>query len=98
MIVRIFRVVVQPGKRAEFERFFRETAIPLMQRQEGLLTLIPCLPRAETPDEFAMVMVWRDLAAMQAFVGEDWRSAHVHPDEAALVRERFIHHYELAEG
>ena len=43
-------------------------------------------------------MVWRDLDAMKAFVGEDWRDAHILPEEAALVRERSIHHYELAEG
>ena len=55
MIIRIFRVVVQPGKRAEFEDFFRNTAIPLMQRQPGLLSVTPGLPRPETPDEFCMV-------------------------------------------
>ena len=96
MIIRIFRVVVQPGKRAEFEDFFRNTAIPLMQRQPGLLSVTPGLPRPETPDEFCMVMVWQDLDALKAFVGEDWRDPHIHEDEAVLVKDRFIHHYEAA--
>jgi hypothetical protein len=43
-------------------------------------------------------MVWQDLASMKAFVGEDWQSAHIHPDEADMVRERQIDHYELVEG
>jgi quinol monooxygenase YgiN len=98
MIVRIFRVTVHPHKRAEFERFFVETGIPLTRAQPGLVSLTAGLPRPETPDEFAMVMVWRDLEAMKAFVGEDWRSAHIHPDEAEMVRERQISHYELVEG
>lgn len=96
MIVRVFRVTVQAGKRAEFETFFRETAIPLVRSQPGIVSVTPGLPRPETPDDFCMVMVWRDLDAMRAFVGEDWRSAHILPEEAALVRERSIHHYELA--
>jgi hypothetical protein len=45
-----------------------------------------------------MVMVWQDLEAMKAFVGEDWQSAHIHPDEAELVKARTISHYELAEN
>jgi heme-degrading monooxygenase HmoA len=98
MIVRVFRVVVQDGKRTEFEDFFRNTARPLVEAQPGIVSVTAGVPRPETPDEFCMVMVWRDLDAMKAFVGEDWRSAHIHPDEAELVRERFIHHYELVEG
>ena len=98
MIVRIFQVTTQPGREADFAEFFHNTAIPLMRSQEGLETLIPCAPRPETPGEFAMVMVWRDLAAMKAFVGEDWRDAHILPEEAVLVKARVIKHYELVEA
>lgn len=98
MIVRVFQVTTHEGKEAEFESFFRETAMPLMKAQPGLVELIPGLPRAETPNLFCMVMVWKDLEAMKAFVGEDWRNPHIHPDEARLVRERRIDHYELLEA
>lgn len=98
MIMRVFRVVAQPGKRDEFETFFRETAIPLMNATPGCLQVIPGTPREETPDEFCIVMVWESLAAMVDFIGEDWRSPHIHADEAALVKERHIHHYEFVGG
>ncbi|MCA8927971.1 MAG: antibiotic biosynthesis monooxygenase [Alphaproteobacteria bacterium] len=98
MIVRIFQVTVQDGKRAEFEDFFRNTALPLMKRQPGLVSLTASVPRPETPNDFSMVMVWKDLEAMKAFVGEDWQSAHIHPDEAELVKARTISHYDLAES
>ena len=98
MIVRIFQVETHAGKEAAFSDFFHNTAIPLMRRQDGLEHLIPCAPRAETPNLFAMVMIWRDLDAMIAFVGEDWRDPHIHPDEAELVKARTIRHYELVEG
>lgn len=95
MIIRVFRVSVHDGKQAEFSEFFTGTALPLVKRQSGLLSVSAGLPRPKTPNEFCMVMVWRDLDAMKAFVGEDWRSAHIMPDEAELVRERSIDHYEL---
>ena len=97
MIVRIFQVTTQPGKEAEFSQFFHKTAIPLMQSTPGLVKLVPCAPRAESPGEFCMVMVWKDLDSLKAFVGEDYTSAHIHPDEAELVRHRSISHYELVE-
>lgn len=98
MIVRVFRVVVHDGRQDEFSTFFRDTALPLVRRQPGLVSVVAGLPRPETPDEFCMVMVWRDVAALKAFAGDDWREAHVHPDEADLVRERSVHHYDLLDG
>jgi len=97
MIMRIFQVTTQPGKEAEFGRFFHETAIPLMLRTPGLEKVIPGAPRAESPNEFCMVMIWKDLASLKAFAGEDYESAHVHPDEAELVKARTIKHYEMVE-
>ena len=96
MIIRVFRVVVQDGKCKEFEEFFLNTALPLVEEQKGIISVSAGLPRPETPNDFCMVMVWKDLDAMKDFVGEDWRSAHILPEEAELVRERSIHHYELA--
>ena len=96
MIVRVFRVVVHDGKEADFRSFFLETALPLVRSQPGLVSVTAGLPRPESPQEFCMVMVWRDIASLQVFAGEDWREPHIHPDEAAMVRERSLHHYELA--
>ncbi len=94
MIVRIFRVVTEPGQRARFEDFFRNTAVPLMKGTDGILDITFCLPRPETPDEFAIVMLWRGLDALKAFPGENWQEPHIHPDETGIVRERHLHHYE----
>ena len=45
MIVRVFRAVVHAERRAEFETFFRTKAIPLMQAQEGLVSLTAALSK-----------------------------------------------------
>lgn len=98
MIVRIFQVVVRPGKEAAFATFFHETAIPMMRRTEGLVSVLPGAARPESPREFSFVMVWKDLDALKAFVGEDYASPHVDPAEAELVESRTIRHYDLVEG
>jgi heme-degrading monooxygenase HmoA len=97
MIMRVFQVSTHPGKEAEFGKFFHETAIPLMRRTPGIVSVTPGAPRTESPTEFCMVMIWKDLASLKAFVGEDYESAHIHPDEAELVAARTIKHYVMVE-
>lgn len=98
MIMRVFQVSTHPGKEADFGKFFHETAIPLMKRALGIVSITPGAPRDESPTEFCMVMIWKDLESLKAFVGEDYESAHIHPDEAELVRARTIKHYEMVEA
>lgn len=97
MIMRIFQVTTHKGKEAEFGRFFHETALPLMRRTEGLIDIWPGAPRADSPTEFCMVMLWKDLSSLKAFAGEDYTNAHILPEEAELVAARTIRHYDLVE-
>ena len=98
MIVRIFQVVTRPGKEEEFGKFFHETAIPLMKGTDGIVSVLPGAPRSDSPREFSFIMVWKDLAALKAFVGEDYQSPHIDPAEAELVESRTIKHYDLVES
>ncbi|WP_428648467.1 antibiotic biosynthesis monooxygenase family protein [Roseibium sp.] len=97
MIMRIFQVVVRPGKEAEFSNFFHEMAIPLMKGTPGIVSVLPGAPRADSPREFSFVMIWENLDALKAFVGEDYQSPHIDPAEAELVESRTIRHYDLVE-
>jgi len=97
MIMRIFQVVTRPGKEEEFGKFFRETAIPLMKGTKGIVQVLPGTPRQESPREFSFVMIWDSLDSLRAFVGEDYQSAHIDPEEAELVESRTIKHYDLAD-
>lgn len=97
MIMRVFQVSTHPGKEAEFAEFFHGTAIPLMQRTPGLVSVTPGAPRPDSPTDFCMVMIWKDLDALKAFAGENYQDAHILPEEAELVRDRTIRHYDLVE-
>lgn len=98
MIIRIFRVTAEPGRRDDFESFLREEALPMMKRQPGLVSITAGLPEEATPDEFCLVMVWESVEALSAFAGEDWRRPHIHPDEKGVVKDRALHHYRLLEA
>lgn len=97
MIMRIFQVVTRPGKEEAFGRFFHETAIPLMKATEGIVSVLPGASRPDSPREFSFVMVWKDLDALKAFVGDDYKTPHIDPAEAELVESRSIKHYDLVE-
>ena len=97
MIMRVFQVTTRPGKEEAFARFFHEMAIPLMQATDGLIDVLPGAARDDSPREFAFVMVWKDLAALKAFVGEDIATPHIDPAEDELVEARTIRHYDLVE-
>lgn len=97
MIIRIFQVTTRPGKEQAFSAFFHETAIPLMKSTPGIVSVLPGAARSESPRDFSFVMVWKDLASLKAFVGEDYESPHIDPAEAELVESRSIKHYDLIE-
>lgn len=96
MVIRIFRPRVQAGMQDEFECFLRETAIPLLSEQDGLVAQHIGLPMPPSSDEFVYVTVWRDLDALRAFAGEDWDRAVIDPSEEHMLRETFISHYTAA--
>lgn len=98
MIMRIFQVLVREGNEKEFGEFFHSTAIPLMKGTEGIVQVFPGAPRADSPREFSFVMIWKDLASLKAFVGDDYQSPHIDPAEAELVEARTIKHYDLVEN
>jgi hypothetical protein len=37
VIIRVFRPMIRPGKEREFEAFLRDTAVPLVSQQSGLM-------------------------------------------------------------
>ena len=94
MIIRVFRAIVRPGKHAEYEMLLQETAIPFMNAQHGMVSLLVGKPRSESPDEYVMISTWLDIAAIRAFAGDNWLESKVLPGEAELVIETFVHHYE----
>ena len=95
MIIRVFRPTIYPGKEAEFESFLRDTAIPLVSQQSGLVAQRVGRPRDSSSSEFVYVTVWEDVESIRAFAGERWQEAVITPDEEHLLKDTWIGHYEV---
>ncbi len=93
MIIRVFRARLRPGKRAAYERLCETMSLPIMRAQAGCLAVSIAESAPQRPEEFAVVSVWRDLEALQAFVGARWREALILPGEADLLEIARVEHY-----
>lgn len=94
MIIRVFRTKVKPGAHLAYEALIREQVVPRMLGAPGLVSLHVGLPLDDPPEEFLLMSVWRDLAAMRAFIGVRWREAYVFPGEEHLVFHSVVDHYD----
>jgi heme-degrading monooxygenase HmoA len=95
MIIRVFRPTIHAGKESEFESFLRDTAIPLMSQQSGLVAQHVGKPLESSSPEFLYVTVWEDVESIQAFAGERWQEAVITPDDEHLLKDTWIAHYEV---
>jgi heme-degrading monooxygenase HmoA len=86
VIIRVFRPMIHPGKEGEFEAFLRDTAVPLVSQQAGLVAQHLGKPRDPSSTEYVYVTVWADVESIQAFAGERWREAVIAPDEGICSR------------
>jgi heme-degrading monooxygenase HmoA len=94
VIIRVFRPTIHPGKESEFESFLRDTAVPLVSQQPGLVAQHAGRPRDAWSTEYLYVTVWAHVDAIRAFAGERWQEAVIAPDEEHLLQDTWIAHYE----
>jgi len=93
VIIRVFRPTIHPGKEREFEAFLRDTAVPLVSQQAGLVAQHVGRPRDPSSTEYVFP-VWEDVESIRAFAGERWQEAAITPDEEHLVKDTRMGHYE----
>ena len=94
MIIRVFRPTIHRGKEREFESFLRETAVPLVSQQSGLIAQHVGRPRDPSSTEYLYVSVWENEESIRAFAGERWQEAVIAADEEHLLNDTWIEHYE----
>jgi heme-degrading monooxygenase HmoA len=95
VIIRVFRPTIHHGRQDEFESFLRDTAVPLVSRQAGLVAQHIGRPREPSSTAYLYVTVWKDVESIHAFAGERWQDAVITPDEKHLLKTTSIEHYEV---
>ena len=94
MIIRVFRARIHPGKEDEFERFVRETGVPMTKAQAGCSHVAWGRSRWSDQPEFVVVSHWESIDQLAAFAGQRWREPVIEPEEEHMLAEVFCDHYE----
>ncbi|MFW2587234.1 antibiotic biosynthesis monooxygenase family protein [Sagittula sp. SSi028] len=94
MITRIYRVQIPPELRSTFEPLFATKARAAVARAAGCLSVTIGYPSTVTPNEYAMISVWQDQAALEAFNGTDWARPHIPDGMAQFIQTCWLHHFE----
>lgn len=92
-VIRVFRATIKSGSETQFRAFFMNEALPMVQREEGLISAQVGLPMESSPSQFSMITTWRDLASVKRFAGANWEQAVIDPREAPFIQESFVSHY-----
>lgn len=98
MIIRVFRPTVRPGQADSFERFLRETAVPMIASQEGMLAQHVGVPMDTDSRDFVYISLWKDVESIRGFAGEKWQEAVIDPSEAEMLETTSISHYEVLDS
>ena len=85
---------IRPELRSDFEEKFRSISIPAVQAQPGFASVSIGKPTRWSPDEYVMVSVWKDEAALEGFAGRDWNRPVIPAGMEQFVVETQVHHYE----
>ena len=75
-----------------YRRFLLERAVPQLRTRPGLESFRIGAPSGDD-DEFVVVTVWKDLAALRGFAGPDWERARMSPDERRMMKRTSVRHY-----
>jgi len=94
MIIRIFRITIDPVLREEFERDFATISVGAVESRAGFIACEIGRPTKWNPDEYAMISRWEDEDSLEAFVGSDWNQAVIPPGMERYVREYGVVHFQ----
>ncbi|GMR07962.1 MAG: hypothetical protein BMS9Abin26_0967 [Gammaproteobacteria bacterium] len=97
MIIRIFRVRIDPALRDEFEAKFADISIRAVEAADGFISVEIGKPSVWAPDEYVMISRWQNEEALRKFAGDSWNQAHIPSGMEKFIMKCWVHHYESFE-
>ena len=95
MIIRVFRVLIHPQHKLDFEKAYNEISVPLVKSQKGLISVETGYPITGKSLEYVMVSNWESITALQNFAGDNWLKAVIPGGMEKHIERCWVHHYEL---
>jgi quinol monooxygenase YgiN len=93
VIIRVFRVQIDPAQRAAFERGFTTTSVQAVATARGCLGWELGWPTKWTPDTYVMISRWQNEGALAAFAGAAWNTPVIPDSMAQFVVSCSVEHY-----
>ena len=93
MIIRIFRIEIDPSTRSAFEAGFRSLSVDAVTQSPGNLSCEIGMPTRWSPNTYAMISRWRDEDALVAFAGPEWNVAVIPAGMERFGKTYSVEHY-----
>ncbi|MFM8435958.1 MAG: antibiotic biosynthesis monooxygenase family protein [Planctomycetia bacterium] len=93
VILRIFRVEIDPVTRSAFEAGFRTLSVHAVKQASGNLSCDIGMPTRWAPNTYAMISRWRNEDALIAFAGPEWNTPVIPSGMEAFGKSCSVEHY-----
>ena len=94
MIIRVFHARVRPEKRPAFKKVVEQLSIPHFRSRNGIVAIYPGQPLGANSNEFILVTVWKDPAALNERSNEDWVKTIIPEEALSLLEDMQVISYE----
>jgi quinol monooxygenase YgiN len=98
VILRIFRVEIDPLKRTEFEEAFFSESVASVIQIPGSISCDIGMPTKWSPNAYIMLSKWTDESALFAFAGDNWNEPVIPKGMEHFSVNCSVEHYLVAEG
>ena len=95
MILRIFRVEIDPSTRSAFEASFRSLSVDAVTQARGNLSCEIGMPTRWAPNTYSMITRWCDEDALAAFAGPEWNTPVIPAGMEAFGKKLSVEHYRI---
>jgi quinol monooxygenase YgiN len=96
-ILRLFKARARPSCESALAEKLATSSVQVVRDEPGFLGFLCAGPANNTDRDFVFASMWRDVDAIKARFGHDWRVSFLPPGYAELIEEFSVEHYHLTE-
>lgn len=96
-ILRLFKARARPNCESALAEKLATSSVQVVRDEPGFLGFVCAGPANNTDRVFVFASMWRDVDAIKARFGHDWRVSFLPSGYAELIEECSVEHYHLTE-
>ena len=96
-ILRLFRARAKLNRERDLAEKLATTSVDVVRNQPGFIGFLDAGPANDTDRNFVFATLWKDVDAIKATFGQEWRVPLLPPGYAELIEDCSVEHYHLTE-